>query len=110
MVVLTSVPNLENDDYIVTAVYNKNENKFYKIACERVPVYYAGTGDVFDSVMIGRMLNGDSLQKAVTKSVDFLYKSIKDSEQYDYPKVNSIVLEKDLHFLNDEVNHYCAQF
>lgn len=110
MVVLTSVPNSENEKYIVSAVYNKTENKFYKIACERIPVYYAGTGDVFDSVMIGGMLHGDSLQKSVTKSVDFIYKSIKDSEQYDYPKTNSIVLEKDLHFLNNDVNHYCVEF
>ena len=110
MVVLTSVPDIIEPNNIITAVYDKIKNKFYKIPCKHIPVYYAGTGDVFASVMIGGLLNGDSLQKSVTKSVDFLYKSISDSQQYDYDKMNSIVLEKDLHFLNDFVNHQCIEF
>ncbi len=51
--------------------YDREKNEFGIKKWESLPVFYPGTGDLFASVLTGRILKGDSLIEAVEKASDF---------------------------------------
>lgn len=102
IVVVTSVPERNGKDSSVIA-YDKNVNIFWKIPCQFIPAFYPGTGDAYTSVMIGSLLNGDSLPIALDKGVQFITQAIKASYGFNYPKRNGVLLEKVLKVLDTPV-------
>lgn len=60
---------------------------------------YPGTGDIFTSCLIGKLLDGENLSKAVKFSSDFVVMLIEKSSHYDYPEREGVLLEKYLDFL-----------
>lgn len=98
-VVVTSVPNSENKNYTDVIAYNRNDGAYWKISCKHIPAYYPGTGDAFASVMIGSLLQGESLPVSIDRSVQFISQCIKASFGFDYPKRDGILLERELGFL-----------
>ena len=54
---------------------------------------YPGTGDIFASVLLGRLLKGDGLEKAVKCACDFIYSVVGYSSQFDYPTREGVLLE-----------------
>lgn len=99
MVVITSVPDVTALDNIDVFGYDKENNKFWKVSCKHIFVEFPGTGDTFTSVLIGSLLNGDSLPIAMDKSVQFTFIGIKESYGYSYPRREGILLEKTLDIL-----------
>lgn len=99
MVVITSVPDVTALDNIDVFGYDKENNKFWKVSCKHILVEFPGTGDTFTSVLIGSLLNGDSLPIAMDKSVQFTFIGIKESDGYSYPRREGILLEKTLDIL-----------
>lgn len=75
--VLTGVSNADNQ--IGAAAYVKSEYKFIEYYTQRVPKNYHGTGDVFSSVLIAAILNGQALQDALKEACEFVVKSIKNT-------------------------------
>lgn len=98
-VVITSVPNDENDAYTNVVAYNSKDNSYWKLSCKYIPAYYPGTGDTFTSVMVGCILQGESLPVALDKAMQFISQCIKSSYGFDYPKRNGVLLERELDFL-----------
>lgn len=94
IVIITSVKNLDSPKSISVYAYDKENNKFYNVTTRRIAGDFPGTGDTFTSVLIGRLLNGDKLYKAIEKSVEFVSDSIKESIIYSYPNREGILLEK----------------
>lgn len=94
IVVITSVPDDILPENINVLAYDKKNNRFYKVTSERIPIDFPGTGDTFTSVLIGKILNGDDLSKAVEKSVEFVSIGIKESITFSYPRREGILLEK----------------
>ena len=100
IVVATSVPDQgEGKDTNVVA-FDRRSNTYWKIQCRYIPASYPGTGDAYTSVMIGSLLNGDSLPIALDKGVQFITQAIKASYGFDYPKREGVLLEKVLEVLN----------
>lgn len=99
IVIITSVPDTIIPDNINVLAYDKENNKFWKVGCKHIPVEFPGTGDAFTSVLIGSLLNGDSLPIALERSVQFISTSIKESYGYNYPRREGILLEKTLDIL-----------
>ncbi|UYO99545.1 pyridoxamine kinase [Oceanotoga sp. DSM 15011] len=93
IIILTSVPE-KNEKDTSTLAYNKKDNKFWKVSCQYIPAFYPGTGDVFTSVIVGSLLNGDSLPIAIDRGVKFITTAIRASYGYDYPKREGVLLEK----------------
>jgi len=98
-VVITSVP-LNDKNKIGTTIYNGKNDSIEIVICDRLEKSYPGTGDIFTSVLIGRMLNGDSLSESVKKSCKFVEISMIESSKYDYPTKEGILLEVVLKHLN----------
>lgn len=99
-IVITSVP-LYDKNKIATAIYEGKRDSIELISCDRLEKSYPGTGDIFTSVLIGMMLNGNSLSESTKKSCAFIEKCILESSQYDYPVKEGILLEKALKYLNN---------
>lgn len=94
IVVITSVPDIYISDNIDVFAYAKENNKFWKIGCKCIPAEFPGTGDTFTSVLIGSLLNGDSLPIALDRSVQFITLGIRESYGFTYPQREGILLEK----------------
>jgi len=65
-----------NDKTIGAASYDAASKKVEYAFSKLVEGYYPGTGDVFGSVLVGSLLNGCELSKAVRNAVDFTAASI----------------------------------
>ena len=99
IVIITSVFDNYISDNINVFAYDKESNKFWKVSCKHIPAEYPGTGDAFTSVLIGSLLNGDSLPIALDRSVQFITIGIRESYGFTYPKREGILLEKVLETL-----------
>ena len=100
IVVITSVPDNEHKENTNVIAYDKKSNMFWKVGCRYIPAAYPGTGDTFTSVVIGSLLQNDSLPVALDRGMQFISQCIKASYGFDYPKRNGVLLEKELGILN----------
>ena len=100
IVVITSAPDMKNKENTNVVAYDKESNMFWKVSCRYIPAAYPGTGDTFTSVVIGSLLQGDSLPVALDRGTQFISQCIKASYGFNYPKRNGVLLEKELGILN----------
>ncbi len=66
---------------------------------KRVGKQYPGTGDIFASVLLGRLLQGKSLEASINSSSAFVRSVMEYSVQFDYPEREGVLLEAKLHEL-----------
>jgi len=100
IVIITSVPDLNQGKKTSVIAYNKEDGRFWKVKCDYIPGYYPGAGDIFTSVVTGSLLQGDSLPIALDRGVQFITAGIRASYGYSYPQREGIILEKVLPNLN----------
>jgi pyridoxine kinase len=65
--------------------YDHVAGERFLLPFEMVPVFFSGTGDIFNAVMTGRVLDGDPLPHAVQKAMDAVREMIlrnKDNEDH----------------------------
>ncbi len=60
---------------------------------------YPGTGDIFASVLLGKLLGGDSLADAAAFASAFIARVITDTAQADTPVRDGVLLERNLRYL-----------
>jgi len=94
IVIMTSVPHDKKEKKTHVVAYDKKDNRFWKVECVYIPTQYPGTGDAFTSVLVGSLLQGDSLPMALDRSVQFVTAAIRASYGYDYPNRNGVLIEK----------------
>lgn len=99
-VVITSVP-VQDKDKIGTSIYNGKDDSIEVLIRDRFEKSYPGTGDIFAAVLIGMILKGIDLGKAVKKSCEFVERCIEESSKYDYPTKEGVLLEMVLKELYD---------
>ena len=63
--------------------------------------HYPGTGDIFASVLVGSLMQGKGISKAVLDASSFVYSVMKYSMNFDYPAREGVLLEKKLHLLTN---------
>lgn len=100
IVVITSILDAQIPDNVDVYAYDRENSQFWKVGCKHIPVEFPGTGDIFTSVLIGSLLNGDSLPIALDRSVGFINNGIRESYGFKYPRREGILLEKVLYTLN----------
>ena len=103
IVIATSVPENEtilNEKYSNVIAYDKENNVFWKIRCKYIPASYPGTGDCYTSVVIGSLLQGDSLPIAIDRGTQFITQCIRASYGFKYDTREGILLERMLNILN----------
>ncbi len=105
MVVVTSVPDPASEKRTSVIAYNRQGNRFWRVSCDYLPADYPGTGDCFASVMVGSLLQGDSLPVALDRAVHFISSGVRTTFGYDYDPNEGIMLERVLNTLNMPVNN-----
>ena len=87
----------KEDDSIAVMISEKEERELLVFPKEAEAFH--GTGDVFDAVIVGCILNGDNLKEAALKAHEFTATCIKASMECPYPKREGLLLEKCLSLL-----------
>lgn len=102
-VIVTSVP-LERDGKTSSVLaYSESDGRFWRVNCSYIPARYPGTGDIFTSVIVGSILQGDSLPIALDRAVQFVSIAIRASFGYTFSKNEGVLLERVLHNLRAPV-------
>lgn len=102
IVIATSVPDENShkaDRKTNVIAYDKENNVFWKVSCKYIPASYPGTGDAYTSVVIGSLLQGDSLPIAIERGVQFITQCILASYGFKYPNREGVLLERMLDVL-----------
>lgn len=94
-IVITSVPK---DDCKKGIVLYEDHSFLYLGNGEMLGEYH-GTGDAFDGMFLGRLLQGCSLLESVQAAHAFVCACIRESEKYAYPEREGLLIEKTLHKL-----------
>lgn len=97
-IVTTSIPTSQ-EDLMLTAVFERDNDKFTVLPHEMLPAHYPGSGDIFASVLIANLLNGVSLISSVQKAADFIYEAIRLSLAQKRPFREGVALEQVLPLL-----------
>lgn len=103
IVIITSVPDEKINEFeknMSVIAYNREDDVFWKVSCKYIPVSYPGTGDAYTSVLIGSLLQGDSLPAAIDRAMQFVTQCIKASYGFKYPSREGVLLERNLNTLN----------
>lgn len=91
-VAITSVMTGKNE--MSVGVYDKYENKCYKIDCGYVNRPFHGTGDIFASALTGALLKGYSFIDAANLAVGFIREAIALTLKYPQMKIeNGVIFE-----------------
>lgn len=104
IVVITSTPDIKYKNCVVA--YDKKDNLYWKVFCDYMPKDYPGTGDIYTSVLIGAILQKDSLPVALERAVTFVSNAIRITFGYKTPIREGVLLEKVLHTLNSQLMNY----
>ncbi|STO31121.1 Hydroxymethylpyrimidine/phosphomethylpyrimidine kinase [Fusobacterium necrogenes] len=102
IVVVTSVPDIQSTDLdkkTSVVAYDRENDVFWKVSCKYIPASYPGTGDAYTSVLIGSLLQGDSLPMGIERGVQFITQCIMASYGFKYPDKEGVLLEKMLDVL-----------
>ena len=102
IVIITSVKEKKPGRTAVLA-FDKQDGRFWKVGCDYIPANYPGTGDSFASVVVGCLLQGDSLPIALDRAVQFISIAIRSTFGYARHPREGIVLERVLHNLKAPV-------
>jgi len=99
MVVITSIPLKGKENINTVLAYEKKLNRLWKAETLQIPVSYPGTGDMFASVITGRLLLGDSLPSAIDRAVHFVSHAIRNTFGHNTPRREGVLMEKSLYQL-----------
>jgi len=99
MVVVTSIPLKGNENLNTVLAYEKKLKRLWKAETTQIPVSYPGTGDMFASVITGRLLLGDSLPAAIDRAVHFVSHAIRNTFGHNTPQREGVLMEKSLYQL-----------
>jgi pyridoxine kinase len=99
-VIITSAPDCQVRKNTCVMAYNRQDGRFWKVSCVYIPAHYPGTGDAFTSVIVGSLLQGDSLPIALDRGVQFITTAIRASYGHAYPRREGVLLERVLGSLN----------
>ena len=80
-VVITSAQDSETDEHLVCG-YDHKSGQYFRVPFTFLPVRVAGSGDIFSTVMTGKLLNGESLEAAVQEAVRVLTALIRGNQSH----------------------------
>lgn len=77
----------------IVTVWQNERGEYGKVALEHIPKNYPGTGDIFSSVLLGKILQGCSLSDSARFASEFVYETIKYSSKFDYNLREGVLIE-----------------
>lgn len=91
-VVITGVPGPAQT--VLTAGYDRTTHEFYAQSNAYIPVSYPGTGDLFASVLLGKLLAGQTLPTAIEQAAAFVLLAITTTQAAATPVREGVLFEK----------------
>lgn len=91
-VVITGIPC--DGKKVANIAYDRNSGETWEFMHEFIPVSYPGTGDIFASVLLGLLLRGGPLPKAMEQAAHFVVKAIDVTVKARTPVREGVLLEK----------------
>lgn len=88
--IITSVPK----DDCKKGIVLYEDDSFLYLGNGEVLSDYHGTGDAFDGMFLAKLLQGYSMLESVQASHAFVCACIRESEKYDYPEKEGLLIEK----------------
>lgn len=86
------------DGQNAVAGYNHHDNSYFHLNYHEIPGIFHGTGDIFSAVLIGHLLNGESLRSSTRTAMDTVFRMIDRYRDTD-DKNRGIPVEKCLDLL-----------
>ena len=80
-VVITSAQDSETDEHLVCG-YDHKSGQYFRVPFIFLPVRVAGSGDIFSTVMTGKLLDGESLEEAVREAVRVLTALMRENQSH----------------------------
>lgn len=100
-VVVTGIRHTTPDgEYIYNGIFTKNESHFCR--SEIFSGSFSGTGDLFASVILGALVNGENIKSAVEKATRFIEKSIEETITEPYDTNDGVNFQKCLGMLIEQ--------
>lgn len=90
------ITGIVRGDNIYTLVHNRTGEVFVSLN-KRTEIMYDGTGDIFASVLCGKMVIGYALENAVNSACNFVRRATQYTADLDTPPLHGIVFEPLLH-------------
>lgn len=78
----------------VNVAYDRVKNIYWKVPYQEIAAHYPGTGDAFTSVLIGALIQGDSLPMAMSRAAEFISLAIKTTYGYQTKPREGVMFEK----------------
>ena len=92
------ITSIDVDGQPSVAGFNHSTGEYFTLPFTEIPVHFPGTGDIFSAILIGHIMNGDTLKDSTRKAMDGVYRLI-DLNKDNTDKNRSIPLEKYLSIL-----------
>lgn len=89
-VVITGIPD---KDKLLNLGYEKSTGSFFIASNQRIGERYPGTGDIFASVLLGRLLCEDGFGAALYKAGDFVAEAIAATQELNLPVREGLAFE-----------------
>jgi len=106
MVVITSAA-FNNTNSVFVLAYDRNTDRFWKVEHKHVRAHFAGTGDMFTSILVGGLLQGENFPASIERAVEFVRLAIYSTYGYGQDVLkDGIVLEKVLHTARAPLGSY----
>ncbi len=102
-VVLTGY--MDNTGAIGALIYNSEKDQFDVRVNEKLPVLFHGTGDIFASVVLGGLMNEQSLAGAVGLAVDYTLECIRKTSEDEDRRWYGVNFEAAIPYLVDELRN-----
>ena len=99
-VVITSAQDSETDEHLVCG-YDHKSGQYFRVPFTFLPVRVAGSGDIFSTVMTGKLLNGESLEAAVREAVHVLTALIRENQSH-LEEYKGILIERYWELLDEK--------
>lgn len=99
-VVITSAQDSETDEHLVCG-YDHKSGQYFRVPFTFLPVRVAGSGDIFSTVMTGKLLNGESLEAAVQEAVRVLTALIRENQSH-LEEYKGILIERYWELLDEK--------
>jgi pyridoxine kinase len=87
------------DDHVANIGYDREQGQYWRVDCSYVPASYPGTGDIFASVLVGGLLQGDSLPIAMERATRFIEIAARTTFSYGSDTRYGVMLESCLSWL-----------
>lgn len=100
IIITSTLVKKENKQVHAVVVYDSRLNTMDILPFTYIPVRFPGTGDAFSSIMMGKILQGNTLVESVTVAMEIVYKLIS-SNLDSQDTFKGIPLESCLHLLDE---------